>query len=102
MSRHIISTSVEGKDIYFQRSVANENRFVHLLYTGKRWRGRDLRTTDDVVLPSAVSDEALEALIAAKEAENQQQATAVAAQMQQIWDMTAANVADTESDDDPE
>ncbi|KZV73653.1 hypothetical protein PENSPDRAFT_626872 [Peniophora sp. CONT] len=84
---HGRSTAIEGEDLYHKRSSVNISRFVHLLYWGKRDRKRHLGTTEDVVLPSEASDEALQALIAAKEVQNQQDAAAAAAQAAQIWGM---------------
>ncbi|VDB91840.1 unnamed protein product [Peniophora sp. CBMAI 1063] len=77
--KHNKSTAVEGEDIYFKRSETNSYRFVHALYEEKRERKRQLRTTDDVVLPTVDSEGALLALTVAKETLNEQQSAAAAA-----------------------
>ncbi|KZV73652.1 hypothetical protein PENSPDRAFT_749890 [Peniophora sp. CONT] len=69
--KHNISTFEEGQDIYFRRDAANDSRFLHRLYSPKRDREIEIGVTDDIVLPSVESEEALEALVVAKETHNQ-------------------------------
>ncbi|KZV73683.1 hypothetical protein PENSPDRAFT_269142 [Peniophora sp. CONT] len=67
LSTHNIANVVEGQDIYYQRSLAS-SRFMHMPYARKRTRRRN-GFAEDIILPST-SDDTLNELSSANEAQS--------------------------------